>query len=103
MKDFKTILTETKSQLNGMLSKESTKEQIELVANINKQLDGLQEVFTEKVQENESLKETIINQVKNTGFAPNGNQHDDSGVDQNQKSMDEIMEEELSKIIAKQK
>ena len=101
MKDFVKLLSETKTQLNGMLSKESSKEQIELVAELNKKLDSINEVFTEKVQENESLKETIIDQVKNTGFKPNSSQHDDSGVDQNQKSMDEIMNEELEKVIAK--
>lgn len=101
MKDFEKILGETKTQINSLLTKDSPKEVIDQIAKINQQLEIIKEAYTEQKEENQSLKETIINQVQGTGFQPS-NSKDDSGVDQNQKSMDEIMQDELNKIIAKQ-
>ncbi len=101
MNDFEKILSETKTQLNGILSKDSSKEQIDTIAAINKKLDSMNEAFIKQTEENQSLKETIIEQVKNTGFAKSSSDKDDSGADQNQKSIDEIMSEELAKFNAK--
>ena len=103
MIDFLKVLSETKTQLQGMLTKDSSPEQIKVISEMDKKLDSLNEAFTEKTQENESLKNSLIEAVKNTGFKVSNSQTDDSGVDQNQKSMDEIMSEELSKIVAAQK
>ena len=102
MNDFEKILSETKTQLNGLMTKDSPKEVIDTIAKINQQLESMNESFAKQVEENQSLKETIIEQVKATGFQPSSSK-DDSGIDQNQKSMDDIMQDELDKIIAKQK
>ena len=103
MIDFLKVLSETKTQLKEMLSKDSSKEDIEKITQLDKNLDSLNEAYDIKSQENDSLKDTLIESVKNTGFKVNGSQSDDSGVDQNQKSMEDIMDEELEKIVAKQK
>ena len=102
MTDIEKLLSETKTQINGLMTKDSPKEVIDTIAKVNQQLETIKESFAKQMEENQSLKETIIEQVKATGFQPS-NSHDDSGVDQNQKSMDEIMQEELDKITAKQK
>ena len=102
MEDFRKLLSETKAQLKGMLDNNPSQEQINAIAELDKKLDSLNEVFEGKDKEINSLKDNLIEQVKNTGFKVNGSEHDDSGVDQNQKSMDEIMAEELDKITAKQ-
>ena len=102
MSDFKKVLSETKTQLKEMLTKESSQEDIERITALDKKLDSLQEEYDKKSQENESLKDTLIESVKGTGFKVKGSQSDDSGVDGDQKSMDDIMNEELEKIVAKQ-
>ena len=101
--DFKQLLSETKTQLKGMLTSESSQEQIKAISEIDKHLDSLSEAYETKEKEVSSLKDDLIASVKSTGFKVNGSQDDDSGVDQNQKSMDDIMAEELEKIVAKQK
>lgn len=101
MEDFKKVLSETKTQLKGMLTKESTQDQIAVITELDKKLDSLNEAFDQKAQENESLKDNLIEAVKNTGFKVSGaNQEDDFG--QNQKPLEEILDDELQKVIAKQ-
>lgn len=101
MQDFKKVLEETKNQLKGMITKESSQEQINVITELDKKLDSLNEAYDHKAQENESLKDNLIEAVKNTGFkVSSSNQEDDIGG--NQKSMDQILDEELNKITAKQ-
>lgn len=100
--DFKQLLGETKTQLKGMLTKDSSQEQIKVISELDKKLDSLSEAYETKEKEISSLKDDLIESVKSTGFKVNGSQNDDSGVDQNQKSMEDIMTEELEKIVAKQ-
>ena len=101
MKDFEKLLNETKVQLKGMLDNNPSQEQINAIADIDKKLDSIGEAFKGKQEEVNSLKDNLIEAVKGTGFKVTGSEHDDSGADQNQKSMDEVMSEELDKIIAK--
>ena len=102
MEDFKKVLSETKTQLKGMLTKEASQDQIAVITELDKKLDSLNEAFDQKAQENESLKDNLIEAVKNTGFKVNGaNQEDDIGG--NQKSMDDILKEELQKVVANKK
>lgn len=100
--DFKQLLGETKTQLKGMLTKDSSQEQIKLISELDKKLDSINEAYETKEKELSSLKDDLIESVKNTGFKVNGSQNDDSGADQNPKSMDDIIVEELDKIVAKQ-
>lgn len=101
--DFLKILAETKSQLKGMITKESSQEQIKVITELDKNLDSLNEGYQDKLKENESLKDDLIASVKGTGFKVNGSSSDDSGATETEKSMEEIMEEELDKIVANKK
>ena len=102
MIDFKEVLSKTKAQLKGMLKSDSSQEDIKTISEIDKQLDSLDEAYQTKEKENLSLKDDLIASVKNTGFKVT-NSKEDSGIDQDQKSMDQILAEELEKTIAKQK
>ena len=102
-KDWKTLLSETKTQLKELLDKNPSQEQINAITSLDKSLDVLNEQYNEKVDEVNSLKDTLIESVKSTGFKVASSQNDDSGIEQNQKSMDEIMSEELDKILASKK
>lgn len=100
--DFKTLMGETKTNLKNLITKETSQEDIKKISDIDKALDNLSEAFAQKEQENDSLKDDLIASVKSTGFKVTNSLKDDSGIDQDQKSMDEILTEELSKISAKQ-
>ena len=102
MEDFKKVLGETKSLLKGMLNKESSQEQIDAITSLDKKLDTLNEAYSKKDEENNSLKDKLIDMVKNTSFKVDGASSDETDIGGNQKSMDEIMAEELNKITAKQ-
>ena len=102
MSDFLKILSETKTQLKGMITKESSQDQIKVITEIDKNLDSLNEAFQDKDKEISSLKDDLIASVKGTGFKVNGTPSDDSGANETEKSMDDIMKEELDKIVAKQ-
>ena len=102
MSDFLKILSETKTQLKGMITKDSSQEQIKVISEVDKNLDSLSKAFQDKEQEISSLKDDLIASVKSTGFKVNGTPSDDSGANETEKSMDEIMQEELDKIVAKQ-
>lgn len=99
-KPWKDILTETKSQLKGLLNEQSSQEQINAITSLDKCLDSLNEVYNQKEQEVNSLKDNLIDMVKNTSFKVDNSSNDDI-VDQNPKSMDEILKEELEKIAKK--
>ena len=103
MDNFTKILGETKSQLKGMLTKDSSPEQIAAISELDKKLDSLNEACTQKSQEAESLKDNLIEAVKGTGFKVPNSEQDDSGVGPNQKPMDDILKEELDKVIANRK
>ena len=99
-KPWKDILTETKSQLKALLNDKSSQEQITAITSLDKCLDNLNEVYNQKEQEVNSLKDNLIDMVKNTSFKVDNSSSDDI-VDQNPKSMDEILDEELKKIAKK--
>ena len=99
-KNWKEILTETKSQLKGLLNENSSQEQINAITSLDKQLDSLNEVYDQKEKEVNSLKDNLIDMVKNTSFKVDNSSNSDI-IDQNPKSMDEILNDELVKITAK--
>ena len=99
-KPWKDILTETKSQLKALLNDKSSQEQITAITSLDKCLDNLNEVYNQKEEEVNSLKDNLIDMVKNTSFKVDNSSNDDI-TDQNQKSMDEILKEELEKIAKK--
>lgn len=97
MIDFSKVMGETKTHLKNLINKDSSQDEINRITAIDKQLDQLQEAFTEKSKENESLKDDLIASVKSTSFKVNSSNENDD-IDGNQKSMDEILSEELNKI-----
>ena len=99
-KPWKDILTETKSQLKALLNDKSSQEQITAITSLDKYLDNLNEVYNQKEEEVNSLKDNLIDMVKNTSFKVDNSSSDDI-IDQNPKSMDEILKEELEKIAKK--
>ena len=99
-KNWKEILTETKSQLKGLLNEQSSQEQINAITSLDKQLDFLNEVYDQKEKEVNSLKDNLIDMVKNTSFKVD-NSSNSEFVDPNPKSMDDILLEELNKFNAK--
>ena len=103
MTEFEKMLAETKGKLKNLITKETSQEDIKAITAIDKDLDSLGESFTKMRDENNSLKDDLIAAVKGTGFKVDSSTHDDSGVDETPKSIDEIMNESLEKIIKERK
>lgn len=96
MNEFEKQLAEIKGQLKSMLKEDSSKEDIERIAELDKQLDSLSETHKGLVDENTELKGMVINQVKSTGFKVE-KQEDDIGVSET-KSLDDILLENARNI-----
>ena len=103
MSKYAELMAKIKGHLKESLTKDSSKEEIEKISAMDKELDELNEEHEKLVKENGSLKDSLIESVKNTGFKVNGKEVDDIGTHEETKSMDDIMNEELAKITAKQK
>ena len=99
MNKYEELMAKTKSQLKDSITKESSQKEIAWVQSIDKSLDELLEEHNKLLEENSSLKDSLIESVKNTGFKVN-KESDDIGIQEETKSLDEIMMEELSKIEA---
>lgn len=100
MKKFAELLSETKAQVKALLTKDSSTEDISKVSEIDKSLDLLSSSYEEQTKEVESLKEMVINQVKNTPVKTNSS--DDITPKQDEvKSLDDVLASELNKIEAK--
>lgn len=100
---FNDFMAETKSLLKDLITKESSKEDIERISNIDKSLDSLAQEYLSKETELKEMKELVVDQVKNTGFKVNGNQVDDSGVSETPKDFDSVLKESIDKIIQARK
>ena len=100
---FNDFMAETKSLLKDLITKESSKEDIERISNIDKSLDSLAQEYLSKETELKEMKELVVDQVKNTGFKVNGNQVDDSGVSETPKDIDSVLKESIDKIIQARK
>ena len=100
---FNDFMDETKSLLKDLITKESSKEDIERISNIDKSLDSLAQEYLSKETELKEMKELVVDQVKNTGFKVNGNQTDDSGVSETPKDFDSVLKESIDKIIQARK
>lgn len=96
MTEYEKLIAEIKSNLKSQLNENSSKEDIERVAQIDKQLDDVSKELEKAQAEVQAYKEIAINQVKNTGYRP-VDQADDVGVTET-KSLDEIMLEEARKL-----
>ena len=97
------LMAKIKGHLKEQITSDSSKEQIDKIATIDKELDELNSEYEKLDSDYSSLKDSYLESVKNTGFKVNGKEADDIGTSGEIKSMEDIMSEELAKITAKQK
>ena len=100
MTKYEELMSKTKAQLKDLITKESSQEEINKITSIDKTLDELQAENERLITENSSLKDSLIESVKNTGFKVSGKESDDIGLQEETKSLDDVMAEELAKIQA---
>ena len=100
MTKYEELMSKTKAQLKDLISKDSSQEEINRITSIDKTLDELQAENEKLIAENSSLKDSLIESVKNTGFKVSGKESDDIGLQEETKSLDDVMIEELAKIQA---
>lgn len=100
MTKYEELMSKTKAQLKDLITKESSQEEINRITSIDKTLDELQAENERLIAENSSLKDSLIESVKNTGFKVSGKESDDIGLQEETKSLDDVMAEELAKIQA---
>ena len=93
---FEKQLAEIKGELKEMLREDSSKEDIDRIAELDKRLDELKCEHQKVVDESTELKGMVINQVKSTGFKVE-KQEDDIGVSET-KSLDDILLENARNI-----
>ena len=91
------LVTQIKGQLKESITTELTPEEINKVALIDKSLDDLTEQVSKLQKDYDDLKDTYIEQVKNTGFKPTGSTDDDIGLGET-KTIDEILVDELKTL-----
>lgn len=91
------LVTQIKGQLKESITTELTPEEINKVALIDKSLDDLTEQVSKLQKDYDDLKDTYIEQVKNTGFKPTGSTDDDIGLGET-KTIDEILVDELKSL-----
>ena len=91
------LVANIKGQLKESITSELTQEEINKVANIDKSLDDLTEQVTKLQKDYDDLKDSYIEQVKNTGFKPTGSTDDDIGLGET-KTIDEILVDELKSL-----
>ena len=91
MKTYKEIANDIKSSLKNMLTADNT----DAITSLDKQIDEL--IEQHKAQENEiaEVKDKLIDVVKNTSFKTASK---DAEIGAQDKSLDEILTEELNKI-----
>lgn len=91
------LVAQIKGQLKESITTELTPEEINKVALIDKSLDDLTEQVSKLQKDYDDLKDTYIEQVKNTGFKPTGSTDDDIGLGET-KTIDEILVDELKTL-----
>ena len=83
-----------KKQLEGLLNADNT----DTITNLVKGLDEIKELYEAQEKEVGALKDKLVDVVKNTTFKT-----EPKPIDEPDKSMDEIMADQLNEIIAKRK
>lgn len=99
--NFNDIINNMKSGLKDLITPESSKEYIEKISSLDKSLDevvGAHENTTKELQE---IKDLYIKGVKEFGFKNPSN--DNPTKEEKPKTLDEIMNSNLDKIIKEEK
>lgn len=97
--------SEQLAALKNELKEKLTGDNVELFASIDSQLDTLNEEHEKTVTEVGTLKNTLVDYVKNTGFhvKDKGKTGIETDVETPGKSIDDVMTETIQKIIAERK
>lgn len=96
MKNFNEYITNLKSSLQSLITKDSPTEFIEKVSSIDKQIDEVVSAHELTTQELQDTKEALVNHVKSTGFIKPDK--DDSNEVETPKSLDDIMKDSLEQF-----
>ena len=65
--EFNEFVKSVKDKVNSLLTKEAPKETIDLVADINKDIDSMQEGYAKLAKDKADIQEMYIDEVKHTG------------------------------------
>ena len=87
------------NSLNGMINKDSSTEFIGLIGDLKKEVSGIQEDFDQLEKDHQATKDKLVEVVKGTSFSKKSD--DDTHLDE--KSLDDILKDELVKIENKEK
>lgn len=93
-KEFKSLLDGLKNKLSGLITTESSPDFIKQVQEINADVDKVEEHNNEAIEENTTLKNMVIDSIKNAG---NKNQPEDDNGGNSGKSFEEIEAEIIAK------
>lgn len=67
MNKMEEMIQALKNKLNNSLTKESSNEEINLITDLNKDLDGIQDEYTKLEKDHQEVKNTLIDYVKRGG------------------------------------
>ena len=90
---------ETHTQIKEILKNSLTADNTEVITKLAQQVDELESEYNKLSEENVKLKDTIVENVRNTTFKEEQNIENPS----ENKSLDEIMLEEANKIVNERK
>lgn len=90
---------ETHTQIKEILKNSLTADNTEVITKLAQYADDLEAEYNKLSEENVKLKDTIVENVRNTTFKEEPNTEDPSQT----KSLDEIMLEEAEKIVNERK
>lgn len=99
--NFNDIINNMKSSLKSLVTTESSNEFIEKIGSLDKQIDEVVSAHENTTKELQETKDLYINAVKNFGFKTPSN--DDPTKVEQPKTLDEIMKNNLDKIIKEEK
>lgn len=90
---------EIQNQIKEILKNSLTADNTEMITQLSQKVDELGNLYKNKEEENIKLKDTIVENVRNTTFKEEPEPEDPSQT----KSLDEIMLEEANKIVEERK
>ena len=99
--NFNDIINNIKSELKGLITSESSKESIEKVGALDKQIDEVVNAHESTTKELQEIKDLYIKGVKEYGFKTPSN--DNPTKHEEPKSLDDILQDNLDKIIKEEK
>ena len=95
MKTFIETYNEVKDKLSEMVTAENT----DTITNLVKGLDEIKDLYEGQEKEVKGLKDKMVDIVRNTTFAKPSQE----SLEQQEKSLDDIMSDKLGEILAKRK